>query len=66
MHDAKNTVNLNLDFYKVLEYFRHLGPDWSGDPTGALHMYSCTAVARGSLCCTAVRVATTGMVVEVS
>ena len=36
---VKYTVNLIIDFYKVLEYFRHLGPDWSGDPTGALHMY---------------------------
>ena len=27
MHDAKNTVNLILDFCKVLEYFWHLGPD---------------------------------------
>ena len=37
---VKYTVNLILDFYKVLEYFRHLGPDWSGDRTGALHMYT--------------------------
>ena len=36
---VKYTVNLIIGFYKVLEYFRHLGPDWSGDPTGALHMY---------------------------
>ena len=46
MHDAKNTVNLILDFYKVLEYFRHLGPDWSGDPTGALHMYRASSDLR--------------------
>ena len=44
MHDAKNTVNLILDFCKVLEYFRHLGPDWSGDPTGALHMYGIASI----------------------
>ena len=29
MHDAKNTVNLILDFCKVLEYFWQMGPDWS-------------------------------------